>query len=127
MQRSDNILAPRATVIAGGRASAGVLRIPVTTTADTFVIPSAFSDKLVRIYAEGCNVDFLCGISTTAVVYGTQSAVDAGTKVVTVDATTGGRCTDGVVRDFRIPPDSVATHIAHDASATGSLVIELAE
>ena len=131
MKRELNTLAPRALAIVGSQAGSGVLRIPVTTTGSRFVIPSNFSGKYVTMYTRSTSgtdiyVDFLCGIVGTTVTLDAQSTVDGGTGVVTVNAASGGTCTTSP-RPFMMPAATLATHLAWDASGTGTLVIELAE
>ncbi len=119
---------PRALAIAGSQAGSGVMRIPVTTTAGTFAIPSAFAGKYVTVYTEGgIYVELLAGIAGTVVTLGTQSAVDGTTKAVTINAVSGARINDGQRVPYIMPNADIATHISWDASGTGSLTIELAE
>ncbi len=128
MKREVNVQMPRALTINGSQAGSGVMRIPVTTTAGVFAIPAAFADKFVTMYTEGSiSVEILAGIASTVVTLGTQSAVDGTTKAVTINAVSGGKIADGQRVPYIIPPSQIATHIAYDASGTGSLVIELSE
>lgn len=138
LQELFNIARVRAPLAKGvGGTGAGEVILAVTATNSVFKVPDWMQGKACYFKANGANVEFIFAGKTVAtaqtLVYGQVTAVDATTKVMTVNAATGRRINDGEAQPVRVPTPGDLGFIKDDglymsaiASTTGTLHIFLA-
>lgn len=118
---AENVTGPLAAADATGRT--GVMRIAVTTSADSFVLPttgaapgkrSTLGGRWIRILAMGANVQYAFGLGSAPSIT-TNEASAPGTG----DANAGATLVASVPEQVMVP--SEATHMGFRGDAAGFL------